>query len=124
YLAVCFAGGLVVLLRAFADVRSVTARRQLRWIVWGTALGAVPFALGYALPYALGVRATLPMELSAIPLSLIPLAFASAIVRYRLADVEVIVKRALVYSAALAAIIAIYSLLLRLSSDAVFETTG
>ena len=63
------------------------------------------------------------MELSAIPLSLIPLAFASAIVRYRLVDVEVIVKRALVYSAALAAIVAIYSLLLRLSSDAVFETT-
>ena len=31
-----------VLMRAFADVRSVTARRQLRWIVWGTALGAVP----------------------------------------------------------------------------------
>ncbi len=124
YLAMCFAGGLVVLLRAFADVRSVTARRQLRWIVWGTGLGALPFALGYALPYALGVRATLPMELSAIPLSLIPLAFASAIVRYRLADVEVIVKRALVYSAALAAILGIYSLLLRLSSDAVFETTG
>ena len=36
------------------------------------------------------------MELSAIPLSLVPLAFASAIVRYRLMDVEVIVKRALV----------------------------
>ena len=48
---------------------------------------------------------SLPMELSAIPLGLIPLAFASAIVRYRLMDVEVIVKRALVYSAALAAIV-------------------
>ena len=51
----------------------------------------------------LGVEPSLPMELSAIPLSLIPLAFASAIVRYRLMDVEVIVKRALVYIAAFAA---------------------
>src|SRR3954453_10808261 len=109
YLAICFAGGLAVLLRALGEVRSVTARRQLRWIVWGTGLGALPFALGYALPYALGVRATLPMELSAIPLSLIPLVFASAIVRYRPAAVEVIAKRALVYSAALAAILGIYS---------------
>jgi PAS domain S-box-containing protein len=121
YLAVCFALGLVVLVRAFSDVRSVTARRQLRWIVWGTGLGAVPFALGYALPYALGARPSLPMELSAIPLSLIPLAFASAIIRYRLMDVEVIVKRALVYIAALGAIVGIYALLLRLSSDAVFD---
>ena len=61
------------------------------------------------------------MELSAIPLSLVPLAFASAIVRYRLLDVEVIVKRALVYAAALGAILGIYALLLRFASDAVFS---
>ena len=89
-------------------MRSVTARRQLRWIAWGTALGAAPFAFGYALPWAVGVEPSLPMQLSAIPLSLIPLAYASAIVRYRLMDVEVIVKRALVYAAALAAVVAIY----------------
>ena len=45
-----------------------TARRQLQWIAWGTAVGAGTFALGYALPYALGVEPSLPMELSAIPL--------------------------------------------------------
>jgi len=123
YLALCFVGALYVLLRAFGDVRSMTARRQLRWIAWGTGLGAIPFALGYALPYALGFRTSLPMELSAVPLSLIPLAFASAIVRYRLADVEVIVKRALVYAAALGAILGIYTMLLRFAGDAVFSGT-
>jgi PAS domain S-box-containing protein len=120
YLSFCLVAAFYVLVRAFGDVRSMTARRQLRWIAWGTGLGAIPFALGYALPYALGFHPSLPMELSAVPLSLIPLAFASAIVRYRLADVEVIVKRALVYAAALGAILGIYALLLRLSSDAVF----
>ncbi|HXH26052.1 MAG TPA: ATP-binding protein, partial [Vicinamibacterales bacterium] len=89
-------------------------RRQLRWIAWGTALGAAPFALGYAVPYAMGVDPSLPMELSAVPLSLIPLAYASAIVRYRLMDIEVIVKRALVYASALAAIVLIYAGLLQL----------
>ena len=48
-------------------------------------------------------------------LGLIPLAFASAIVRYRLMDVEVIIKRGLVYAAAVMAIAAIYSILLRLA---------
>ena len=122
YLAACFGGGLYVFWRALADVRSVTAGRQLRWIGWGTALGALPFAFGYALPYALGLGISLSMELTAIPLSLIPLAFASAIVRYRLMDVEVIVKRALVYAAALAAILGIYALLVRLASDALFTS--
>jgi PAS domain S-box-containing protein len=112
YLAACFIGGLAGLTRALSQVSTITARRQLRWIAWGTALGAAPFALGYALPYAVGVQPSLPMQLSAIPLSLIPLAFASAIVRYRLMDVEVIVKRGLVYAAALSAIVVIYAVLL------------
>ena len=102
-------------MRSASRVRSATARRQLRWIVWGTAFGAGPFAVGYALPYAIGLRATLPMELSVIPLSLVPLAFASAIIRYRLMDVEVIVKRSLVYTAVVLAIFTIYSTLLRLA---------
>lgn len=113
YLAVSFIGGLAILGRALAEVRSITGRRQLSWIAWGTTLGATPFALGYALPYAFGIEPSLPMQLSAIPLSLIPLAYASAIVRYRLMDVEVIVKRALVYVAALSAIVAIYAILLQ-----------
>jgi len=114
YLAGCLIGGLAALVRALTEVRSITGRRQLRWIAWGTALGGAPFALGYALPFALGVDASLPMQLSAIPLGLIPLAYASAIVRYRLMDIEVIVKRALVYAAALGAIVAIYAAMLQL----------
>ena len=112
YLAVCFLGGLAGLWRAMSQVTTVTARRQLRWIAWGTALGTAPFAFGYALPWAFGVEPSVPMQLSAIPLSLIPLAYASAIVRYRLMDIEVIVKRALVYAGALSAIVLIYALLL------------
>jgi PAS domain S-box-containing protein len=107
------------MLRALGRVRSVTARRQLRWIVWGTTLGAVPFVVGYALPWALGFhpRGT---DLTAVLLGLVPLAFASAIVRYRLMDVEVIVKRALVYAAAIAAIAAIYAVLNKLASEVIF----
>jgi PAS domain S-box-containing protein len=114
YLAGCLIAGLAALARALTEVRSITGRRQLRWIAWGTALGGAPFAFGYALPFAFGVDATLPMRLSAIPLGLIPLAYACAIVRYRLMDIEVIVKRALVYAAALGAIVAIYAAMLQL----------
>ena len=49
-----------------------------------------------------------------IPLGLVPLAFASALVRYRLMDVEVIVKRSLVYGAVALAIFTIYATLFRL----------
>jgi two-component system NtrC family sensor kinase len=117
YLAITLSAGLAIMVRALRRVRSVTARRQLRWIVWGTALGSVPFVLGYALPFAFGLPPIRGFELTALLLGLIPLAFASAIVRYRLMDVEVIIKRGLVYAAALAAIAAMYAVLLRLAGE-------
>ena len=123
YLIGCFVAGLLALSRALAEVRSITARRQLRWIAWGTALGVAPFVFGYALPWAMGVEPSLLMQLSAVPLSFIPLAYASAIVRYRLLDVEVIVKRGLVYAAAVGAVIAIYAAMLE-GFDRVFAVAG
>jgi two-component system NtrC family sensor kinase len=121
YLAAYLGAGLAILLRALSRARSVTVKRQLRWIVWGTALGALPFAIGYAIPFALGVDPSIPMGLSAVPLGFVPLAFASAIIRYRLMDVEIILKRLLIYTSAVAAIVAIYVLILRASGGYLVE---
>ena len=123
YLATCVITGLALMILTLRRVPSVTSRRQLRWIVWGAVLGGLPFALGYAFPWALGFD-TAPLDLTAIPLSLIPLAFASAIVRYRLRDVEVIIKRGLVYSAAALAMIGIYLVLQRLATEVFLDEPG
>src|SRR4030095_16376738 len=76
------------------------------------ALGSVRFVFGYALPFAFGLPPLQGFEYTALLLGLVPLAFASAIVRYRLMDVEVIIKRTFGYAAALTAIAAIYGILL------------
>lgn len=109
--------GQTIMSRTLGRLRSVTARRQLRWIVWGTLAGALPFALFYGLPYALGYQPPEALGLLVVLLALVPLAFASAVVRYRLMDVEVIIKRTVVYATVLAAIATIYTITLRLASD-------
>jgi PAS domain S-box-containing protein len=114
-LALSLIASLVMMTRALGRVRSVTARRQLRWIVWGTAFGATPFVLGYGLPWALGFETFPGIEWTALLLGVVPLSFASAIIRYRLMDVEVIIKRGLVYTAAATAIVAIYAVLLEVA---------
>jgi hypothetical protein len=113
YLGVCLLGGLLLMLRALTRLRSVTARRQLRWIVWGSALGAMPFVALYILPL---LFAHVPpyAQYTAVLLGCIPLAFASAIVRYRLMDVEVIIKKALVVAAVVLLLVAIYNGVLKL----------
>ncbi len=103
YLLVCAIAAVVVLAKGFGEITSLTGRRQLRWIAWGSVLGVGPYALFYALPWAFGANPPLALQLTAVPLGLVPLAFASAIVRYRLRDVEVIIKRGLAYTAFLGA---------------------
>ncbi len=107
YLTACLLGGLGLMLRALSRLRSVTARRQLRWIVWGSTVGAVPFVALYVLPYLAG-RSLPYAEYSAVLLGCIPLAFASAIVRYRLMDIEVIIKKALVAAVVMLVLTLIY----------------
>ncbi len=120
YLAAGLVGGLLVVWRALGRVRSVTAKRQLRWIVWGTALGGLPFVLAYVVPFSLGWEPWQRVEFFVLPLGLVPLAFASAVVRYRLMDVEVIIKRSLVYATAVSAIAAIYAVLFKLATEFLF----
>jgi two-component system NtrC family sensor kinase len=115
YLFVYAGAALGVLVRAFREITSVTGRRQLRWIAWGTALGVGPFGFGYALPWVLGVNPPIELQLTAVLLAVVPLTFACAIVRYRLRDVEVIVKRGFAYTAFLAASVALYAALRKLT---------
>jgi peptidoglycan/LPS O-acetylase OafA/YrhL len=124
YIGLGLVGGFAVMLGALGQVRSVTARRQLRWIVWGTALGGLPFVLAYALPFAAGVDPWSRLGFLVLPLGLVPLAFASAVVRYRLMDVEVIVKRGVVYAAAVSAIVAIYAVILKLATEVFLGGSG
>ena len=121
YLVACTLGGLTTMVVALRRAHSGTARRQLRWVVSGAVLGGVPFAIGYGVPYGLGFEAVTGMEFTAVPLGLIPLTFASAIVRYRLRDVEVIVKRSLVYTVAVVAMLIIYLALEGLASEVFLE---
>jgi signal transduction histidine kinase len=108
YLGVCLLGGLAVMVRALTRLRSVTARRQLRWIVWGSSLGALPFVVLYLVPFLFG-HVPRGAEYTAVLLGCIPLAFASAIVRYRLMDIEVIIKKVMVAAAAVVMLALMYA---------------
>jgi PAS domain S-box-containing protein len=108
YLAVMSLLVFVAFVKSHRRARSVTVKKQTKWIVWGTGFGTLPFVLFYAIPYLLGFTPGLTMELSVVPLALIPLAFAYAIVKYRLMDVEILFKRGMVYTLATSAVGGLY----------------
>ena len=98
----------VAFVDAYRNAESVTVSKQLKWIVWGTGAGMLPFALIYAVPYLGGLPTTPEMELSLVPVVLVPLSFAYAIVKYRLMDVEVLFKRGILLASLMVGIAAIF----------------
>jgi PAS domain S-box-containing protein len=101
------AGGILLLVRG-ARAHELITRQQMKWVSYGTLAGVVPFSLIYAVPLLFGVHPTFAMEASMLFLGIIPLSFAYAIVRYRLLDVEVLVRRGAAYFLASSMLLALY----------------
>jgi hypothetical protein len=74
-------------------------KKQIKWITLGLAIGFIPFLGIYIIPWLVkGSVAPIYTTLSILPLAFIPLAFAVSILRYKLWDVEVVIKEVLAYS--------------------------
>jgi len=88
----------VLLIRRFVVSKNTVARQQLKWVVWGSVLAIAPFSLLYATGYILTETANPLSDAALVPLILIPLSLGYSVVRYRLMDVELVVRRAAVYA--------------------------
>jgi PAS domain S-box-containing protein len=93
------AGACFLVWRFFKN-RQPMVRQRLKWAMWGTVAAVVPILafqligrLGFGLP-----DDNFSAALTTLPLGLIPLSFGHSVVRYRLMDVDVVVRRALVYA--------------------------
>jgi two-component system, NtrC family, sensor kinase len=108
YLGLYFLAAGLVFYVSYRRSHSGVLRQQLKWLTGGTLAGSLPFTLLYIVPFIFDAASKSWMQFSALSLVLIPLVFGYAIIRYRLMDVDIIFKRGLAYTAATAAVAAIY----------------
>jgi len=125
--------GGVFLVRRFARSESAIVRQQLKWVVWGSALAITPFTLVYAAAYLFGeglgegllgpVAQRYLTDASLLPLVLIPLTFGNSVVRYRLSDVDIVVRRTAVYALTTVTVAALIGAVVYLTVLSAFEST-
>ena len=99
HLVMALVASAALLFRTFFTAKTAVVRQQVKWIVWGTALAVAPFILLYAAPYLFGASTDRWLsDVAILPLAIIPFAFGYSVLRYRLMDVELVVRRVFVYA--------------------------
>lgn len=101
-----------LLIRTFRQARSIVVRQQLKWVIGGMSVAGTAFALFYlpaylTSPTMAGVSPLLE-SISIAPLVLIPLTLGYSIVRYRLSDIDIVMRRSFAYIIATLSVAAIF----------------
>lgn len=87
--------GFGIVMRDYMKTVNLIQKKQLKWILYGMGLGVLPFILFYILPQIFSNVSSTYSELSIAFNVLIPLTLAYSISRYKLMDLEMILKKAI-----------------------------
>jgi sigma-B regulation protein RsbU (phosphoserine phosphatase) len=119
-----FIAGLISFHAGVKRITSPLLRRSVRWVLPGTALGILPPILyGAVLQVVSSVE--IPGERYVfLTLILVPLSFAHGILRYGLMDLELVLRRSVVYTGLTALLVAVYYLVSDLLGTWVADVTG
>jgi two-component system, NtrC family, sensor kinase len=96
---VALVAGAGLLMRTLINAKSTVVRQQVKWVMWGTLLAITPFILLYGVVYLFGAPTDRWLtDVALLPLAIVPFAFGYSVLRYRLMDVELVVRRVFVYA--------------------------
>jgi signal transduction histidine kinase len=97
FFALLFFIGLSFLFASYRRPSSKAEKQQLRWVFYGIALGALSFILLWQLPEIILGHTFISEEIMILLSTIAPVSFGIAIIRYKVFDIDVVIKRTIVY---------------------------
>ncbi len=108
FFALLFLAGFGNIIHSYRIAKEEFERRKLRWIFFGIIFGATPYIVFSILPRILIQRLLLPEEYLIVFSIIAPISFAIAIVRYRVFDINLLIKRSSVYTLVIGSLLGFY----------------
>ena len=115
--------GIGSLIHSYFYSQDPVSKRQIKMLLWGTSMGLIPFLI-FGVLFVSMFHNTNFLFLGVFPMALIPFSFGYSIVRYRLMDIDVIIKRSLVYTVLTGFLLGMYILLVNVAGGLFQRVTG
>lgn len=100
--------GLLILAGGARRCDLARERAQIKWLLWGFALGVTPYVFLRTLPQLIGVRAPFGPSFDRLLEMAIPIAFVFAVVRFRFLDIDIIIRRSIIYAVLALLMVGVY----------------
>jgi diguanylate cyclase (GGDEF)-like protein/putative nucleotidyltransferase with HDIG domain len=124
YYLLCLIGGIGVISYSWWHSSKARERTQIRIIGIGSLLAVLPLLLLNLLPQAIHGAPLVAPEFTTAVLALIPAAFGYAILRYQVMDLQLYLRRGLVYSVLAAIVTALYVAMLMIIALVIERQSG
>jgi signal transduction histidine kinase len=83
-------------------------RQQMKWLLWGFTIGVTPYVFLRTVCRIFGVDSPFPREVDRIFEMAIPIAFTFAVVRYKFLNIDIIIRRSVLYTVLAGVIASVY----------------
>jgi signal transduction histidine kinase len=110
-LAMFVGSGYVGMIYGYQHSEQERGREQAKWLLWGISMGSVPYVFLYGLPLALGLTPLLPIEVARLSSIVIPISMSLVVIRHRFLDVDIIIRRSLLYVLLASMMVGIYAVI-------------
>jgi len=104
----CVVIAISICIFAYKRATDLEERKRMQWLLFGFFIGPFSFIIFWIIPILLTGHALIPEALVLIFLVAIPITFSIAIIKYHLMDINLLIRRSVVYTIILFAIIITY----------------
>ena len=124
YLLGCLFAGIASLILGWRQTTNPRVKAQIRIVLGGSLIAIIPFLLLSAVPEAAVNTDLVSPKFTLLSLVLMPLSFGYAILRYQIMDLQLYIRRGIVYSLLALAVTGIYALILFVGTTLIQHQVG
>jgi signal transduction histidine kinase len=103
-----FAAGCLLFIQNVTTSELSRDKDQSKWILYGVGIGSTPYVFLWTVPRLLGLEPVLSFENTRLFTIASPTAWAIAVVRHQFMDIDVVIRRSLIYAVLAGVMVLIY----------------